>query len=390
MRATAPAFLRIGGATLAQHQLGLALACGCQRIVCVAHEMTPDLTSIKSIAEDVGLQCHIVIDSRKLSGLVAAQDELLVFSEGLFIEPETVIPLLEAPGPVVLVQPVEEALREGFERIDHSRATAGIMKIPGHLVERLQELPSDYNIPSALTRIALQAGVATRLIPEGSRDNSNWRLVREEAEAIALESQWLRNRVGASLKRAPAQFIARFGVVNFGSSLLHAGNASNATNISTLVLLAVAGFLAWFDVEYLAFLMLAAAAVALEAGRLLRAAERRALGQLPPAIPRSDVLGWLLDIAFVTVMIAAITRLFGESVLSWAFPPVLLMLLLVLTDLTTRENPINLVGDRLLLGLILSVAAVVDETEMVVELLSLGLVAAGIAISVRKRPITAL
>ena len=45
---TAPrAFLRVGGATLARHQLGIAVALECQRVICIAREVVPELIALQ-------------------------------------------------------------------------------------------------------------------------------------------------------------------------------------------------------------------------------------------------------------------------------------------------------------------------------------------------------
>src|SRR5690349_6670669 len=103
------AFLRVGGATLARHQLGIALALECQRVICVAREISPELIALQHEAERAGVRLHVVPGARALAGLVTANDELIVFTEGLLAEPQEAIALLET-GHAVLVQPVESGL----------------------------------------------------------------------------------------------------------------------------------------------------------------------------------------------------------------------------------------------------------------------------------------
>ncbi|MFD1959660.1 hypothetical protein ACFSHP_12440 [Novosphingobium panipatense] len=155
----------MAGSSVAQHQLGTVIALGCQRVICMARGMSPELAALQHDAEDAGLQFAVVTAANQLSGLVTAADELVVISEGLFADAAQTVSLLEGHAPVVLVQPVEGALAAGFERIDINRATAGVMRAPGSLVERLHELPIDVDAVSALTRIALQSGTTMREVP---------------------------------------------------------------------------------------------------------------------------------------------------------------------------------------------------------------------------------
>lgn len=379
------AFLRVGGATLARHQLGLALAMDCQRVVCIARGASPELIALQHAAEDAGLQFYISTGSRPLSGLVTANDELVVVSEGLFVDPARAAALFDGVAPAVLVQPVENALAEGFERIDLNRAGAGLLQIPGRLVEQLHELPADCDVPSALMRIALQAGVPMREIPADARTGASWRMIRTDAEAHAVETEWLRNRFGAGEPMSPGRAIARQGVVAFGSSLLHAGNASNALSVAVLVVVAIAGGFAWFGALSAAFLCAALGAVLVEASRLIRSAERQALGQLPPAIPRANVLGWLMDATFGLLILASVTRLFGESLLSWIFPPAMLMMLLALVPRVVAGPATRLMGDRALLGVVLALAAGFGQVEPLVEVLAIALVVLGMALPLRRK-----
>lgn len=378
------AFLRVAGASLAQHQLGLALALDCQRVVCLARGLSPELVALQHSAEDVGLQFAVVTAPRQLAGLVTAADELVVVGEGMFAEPANVVPLFEGRSPVVLVQPVEAALAAGYERIDINRAGAGLMRISGELVERLHELPADCDIASALMRIALQSGVEMREVPAAARGGPDWRLVRTEAEAFALENEWLRARFGEG-PTSPGRTVARFGVVSFGSSLLHAGNASNALSIAVAVMLAIGGGLAWLGIASGGFVLVAMAWTLAEASRLLRSAERHALGQLPPAIPRADVLNWLVDIALGLLILADIGRFAGQPIISWFATPTILMFLLALMPRVVRGTASMLISDRLLLGLLLAVVSAVGQVLPAVQLISIGLIGAGLLFPAQSR-----
>jgi hypothetical protein len=379
------AFLRVAGASLARHQLGLVLALDCQRVICIARGTSPDLIALQHAAEDAGLQFHIVTDVRRLSGLVTEADELFVVSEGLFVDPGQVSQLFEGGSSLVLVLPVESALSQGFERIDLNRAAAGLMRVPGRLIERLHELPSDYDVPSALIRIALQSGIEMREVPPTSRAGAGWRLIRNEAEAFAVETEWLNEQFNEGGRPSPGRSIARFGVMTFGSSLLHAGNASNIMAVAVLAVLAIATSLGWFGLGWIGFVCVTIAALLVETVRLLRLAERQALGQMPPAIPRSDALGWLVDTAIGLLCLTEIPRIPGEALVSWAFPPVMLMMLLslvpgLLTDLTAAWS-----RDRFVLGIILAVAAVFGQVQVTVEVLAVGLLLTGVLLPMRRQ-----
>ena len=141
----ARAHLRVGGVSLARHQLGVVLALGCQRIICIATSLDPELVALQHVAEDGGASFHCISAPMALLGLVSAGDELIALGEGLLAWPDLAIGQLDTAS-VVLVQPIEVGLAAGFERLDINHAAAGAMRIPGRLVERLAELPADCDI----------------------------------------------------------------------------------------------------------------------------------------------------------------------------------------------------------------------------------------------------
>jgi hypothetical protein len=213
------AFLRVGGASLAQHQLGLALALECQRLICIARGPSPELTALQQSVEAAGLRFHVVTGPQQLSALVTATDELVVITEGLFVDPASVAPLLDGTRPLVLALPDDGAVADGFERLDINNAAAGVMRISAALVERLHDLPADCDAVSALTRIALQSGTPMVQVPPEARVGGGWRMVRSDSEALAIETEWLRRRLSVPRSASPADRAARVGVLSFGSSL---------------------------------------------------------------------------------------------------------------------------------------------------------------------------
>ena len=104
------AFLRIGPASLARHQLSLALAMECQRIVCIARQMSPELVALQGEAERAGARFHCINGPRGLAGLVTANDEVVVAADGLLVPLDTALALLDGPHAIV-VQPVEAGVK---------------------------------------------------------------------------------------------------------------------------------------------------------------------------------------------------------------------------------------------------------------------------------------
>jgi hypothetical protein len=381
--ATQPrAFLRVAGVTLARHQLVLARALSCQRIICIVRSALPELLSLQHAAEDAGLQFHKVSGPQQMAALVTATDDVFVFAEGLLVDVSVAAPLLDS-GPGVLVQPVDAALAAGFERLDINNASAGALRIPGRLVDQLHQLAPDCEATSSLTRIALQSGIPIREVPAADRAGNRWAMIRSETEARSFEEQWLRARLGEQRGVSPGEAIVRFAVRTFGPSLLNAGNSSNLMSLVALALLMVAGGLAWFEAFAVSFVVAALAWLMGRGSGLIRAAERDAAGISGPAISRAEVLEWLIDLVLVSLMAAAWRGHVAGTVPASLFAPVLLVLLLHLVRRLFQGRSAALVGDRASLSLVLCLASAMGVLAPVVQVLCLLLVLAGLILAPR-------
>lgn len=215
-----------------------------------------------------------------------------------------------------------------------------------------------------------------RQIPAELRSGRKWKMVRSEAEALAIETEWLRTRLDASRTATVSDRIARMGVLSFGSSLLHAGNASAATGIGVIAALVLALLSAWLDAPPLAFVLAGVAWVLVRATGLLRSAERHSYSVAPPAIPRTDVMGWLVDASLVVVSVTAIDPVVGIDQVALGdriFAPLMLILMLHLVPRLLLDRPAGWICDRGGLAVLLGVAAALDQLGPAVRLLAVGL-----------------
>ena len=58
------AFLRVGGLSVARQQLSIAHALDCERIICLAPAVTPDILALQHLAERRGSQFHVIAGAR--------------------------------------------------------------------------------------------------------------------------------------------------------------------------------------------------------------------------------------------------------------------------------------------------------------------------------------
>ncbi len=350
------AYLRVGGRSLARHQLDLAGALECARIICISRAVEPELIALQHVAEAAGMKFHVISSPQELGGLIAERDEIIVFSEGLLAAPDEATRLLEESQAVV-VQPVETGVSAGFERIDLNHAAAGLMRIPGRLVEQLFELPPDCDVPSALTRIALQAGVAMRSLPANAQTVFIWAMIRSESEAYAAENRWLTRQLEESGASTPGRAVARAGVMTFGSSLLHSGNAGKAAALATIALLIFALGLGWLGAVIAGLMLCALAWISYCATQLLYRIENPKTGEARSSEGRIVMLGWLLDLVLVVLVFWSGQQHDPQPVLYLAFAPVMLLLLVRLVPQIVNGSGAVWVGDRTVLALILAAAA---------------------------------
>lgn len=348
------AFLRIGGLTVARQQLALALELKCERIICIAPRLTAELVELQHLAEAAKAQFHVVANSRALVGLVTTVDEVFALGDGLFASIPEAAALLEE-GQAILVQPVEQGLAAGFERIDLNHAGAAAMRLPGRLVERLAELPSDCDAASSLQRIALQAGVRQKAIPAPGRDGLFWTLVRSEDEAHALEPLWVRQRTRDEGALSPSRGLALVAVRSFGPAMLHAGSGTMALVIAAAVFALLGLGAGWFNLLPLGLGLVAIGWLLRECAVLLSRIESDAT-HLRKGLDSKELYGWLCDGLIVVLAAWGSHMHLGQHFVDRLFPPFMLVALLRILPRLFAPRWTGWFGDRALLALGLGVA----------------------------------
>ncbi len=376
--------LRLGAVTLARHQLGVVLALGCERIVCLAQAFDEHIADLQSVTEAAGAKFHLIAEPRALVGLVTAIDEVVALGDGLLALPRTAVALLEV-GPAVLVQPVDAGMAAGFERLDLNHADAGAMRVPGRLVERLAELPADCDGFSALQRIALQGGVPQRMLPATALAEGRWTLVRSETEAHAAEVHWIRLQTEMSGGDNASLAAAQFAVRRLGPALLHAGSGNRvvaAAAAATAMMALIAGRFHWvvpgFILAGFTWILLCAAV-------LLARVERETLHLPSPRILRGLVFAWGMDGLLAVLMIECGSYLPGQTIADKAFAPVMLLGVCRLVPQRLAGGWSHWLRDRGLLALALAGFGAAGILGPGIELTTVLLLAAGLY-GARSRP----
>lgn len=378
------ASLRVGGHSLARHQLALAMALGCERVICLAppgHD--PDLAILQQVAEDAGVLFYRVPGLHGLLALVAAGDEVIALCDGLLAWPDAAVRLLGA-APVVLAQPVELGLVAGFERLDINHASAGAMRVPGRLMEKLAEWPADVDIFSCLQRIALQAGVPLRSLTDDVAASGHWVLVRSEAEAHAIEPRWIASHAREDGSAGPARWMAGLGVRAFGPALLHAGSSGTVVALAALAASGLALVAGWFGLVCVGLLFCALAWVCFESAALFGRFERRSLLLPRPRMAPTALYGWVMD-GTLLFLLAWQEVAPGEALIHRGFAPVMLLGLMRLVPPLLVGRRAVWLGDRSLLALLLVLSAMLGMLRVAIAAAALGLLITGI-LAVGRQP----
>lgn len=374
---TPRAFLRVGGVTVARQQLTLALALQAERVICLAHGVTPELVELQHCAEDAGASFHVIAHARALLGLITATDEVIALGDGLFASSPLALGLL-GQGAGVLVQPIEQGLAGGFERIDLNHAAAAAMRVPGRLVDRIAELPADCDALSALQRIALQAGVAQRAIPPLGQDAGFWTLIRSENDAHALEPAWIRQRTGGGEQFNPSRGLARAAVHSFGPSLLHAGSGAGSLVIAAVVLALLGLGAGWFGLVPLGLILCGLGWVVREAAVMLARIQSDSPHRGMIGVGRRAAYAWLLDGLLITLLVWNAAPAAAPLSIERVFAPVMLFALVRILPHAIPHRATVWLKDRGLLALGLAGAVIAGVGSQAVYGVALGLAALGV------------
>ncbi len=368
-------YLPIGGRSVLRHQIGFALSLGCKRVVVMAEAISGELVALQHVVEAGQAQFHVVATARALVPLIQPEDDVFVLGDGLLAMPEALFDLLEA-GPALLTLPVEIALPLGFERIDINCAFAAAMRFPGRVAAALVDLPPEWNVQSALLRLAIQARITQRSIPSAMLDDGRWSIVRNEDDAHQVERRWLRlHTTGAGFGNgSPGKAVAIAVVRRFGPALLHAGTRPALVGLAAGLVGLLGGGLGWLGNFATGFALIGLCWLVERVASLLGQVERDSLLATGFALRSVAIFHGLIDIGFVVL---ATWRSELPSV-PWglrAFAPILLICALRLLPVALPNvRWVQWFEDRLVIGSALALASVFLPFDVAVGLAVISLI----------------
>lgn len=369
-------YLTIGGRSVVRHQLGLAIALGCTRIVVVTEALTGEVVALQHATEDAGARFHVITSAHALLPLVNADDDLIVLSDGLLAQPELALAQLETAN-AVLALPVDPGLAAGFERIDLNHAYAGAMHIPGRVITGLAELPPEWNVHAALLRLAVQGRVPLRLLPEAVLGDGRWDIVHSEAEAQTIEPLWLRLHTASAHVRSPGEWVAERIVHLAGPALLHAGTRPWVVALGGVVALLLALGSGWFGWRTPGFVLLSVAWVLARVAALITRIERQSLLETGKQPPTGLWFELIIDAALATLAAWRSQIPAAPGVppgIGWFAPLVLMLLLHFLPRVVPSGRMQWWLQDRMVLSLMLAATSVALPFDFCLRAGVLGLI----------------
>lgn len=370
-------FVDFAGRSIARRQLDLALALGCERIVCMADYLHQPMLALQHHCEASGARFHTISGPRALMGLVKATDELVVMADGLLpLAPDAREVL--AKGNCVLVFPAETGIPAGFERVDLNSAWAGALAMPGRLVERLGELPADCDAVAALLRIALQARVPEVALPDALLSDGRWTVVTSPAQAAAVEPVWLRRHFRIDGGLSPGSHVAGQMLGLFGMALSRRGDGGRLTMVAAFALALLGagiGVALWVPAG---LVLVGLSCLATEVSVALRRLESATSGVEPRAGTAGRIRPWLVDLVLVALVAkGVVTPLTGWASAVFAGAALVGIILLVAMLLPDRWK--GLANDRFTLAIMLAVAGLAGFLLITSQVLALIVLASGIA-----------
>ncbi len=371
------AHLSVAGQTVLERQVRLALALGCERVICLAQGLPRVLLAVQHLVEREGKRFHAIAGARALAGLVTVADEVVAIADGLLLDPALATWHL-AQGRNILALPVKPAIEAGHERIDREHAWAGAFRVPAGDVERLSELPADVDTMSALMRIALQRG---RPVVELSAET-----LADGRIAIIASGEAARNAarriIDAALPpapwSAPAHAAIDRGVRRSAVDVLAHPAIGPIVAAGSAVLVAIGLATAWNGVAAAAFGSLAAVAGLARFGRgLMRVS---GIGRSWWSRHGDRVSGIALDILLLVVVLIVTPRS------AWGRALFLLAMVLGLVRLAALHGPrwlAELAQDRVTLFTVFAIASAFGWLGVTLQLLAVFLLVALILVSRR-------
>ncbi len=376
----ARAALSFMGQTILAKQYDCARVLGAERIICLIAGQEPAVLDLQHRAESEGADFHSISNPLAMVGLVTADDEIVLFSDGIMIERSGILNLLsDRRGILSVTASAGEAA--AIERIDAERFWAGLLVAKGDIVAQLADLPQDSDVASLLLRLALQARTP---IVELDAENVKSGGLLNIADASSLAE---REQLAFSFAiperpwSGPGSALALKLVGAIGPRVLAKGSAIAAGMVGFgCALSIVLASQNWAIAAILALLLAALAGCALDIVSSLQIN----LGQSVRRFLSSNIFRALLDMSIVVSMIWINWE--EGSPTSLSLVPIALLAIRMAEETAKRVYQVKshaFIADRVLLTGALAAATAFDRGLLAFALLALAALAYALTVGAR-------
>lgn len=344
------ATLPFAGVTVIEYQARLLATAGASQLVIVVSRLTPELLGAIARIGRRGMSVDTVRSAGEASARLHPLARVVALADGLITTDATLAPFAAEGGDALLVLDAGSASPD-YERVGGGLAWAGIARLDARRLADVAALPSDYDVQSALLRVAEQGGARHVVLAAGEAGAGHG----IERRSAALE-QRSRAVMMATLATRPGWF-DRWVVRPIAGFVLppligRPGSTVAVTIAAGVAVLIGLGLIAvgYQTVGLFAALVGTVAAAMGERTAWLRE-ESRLASVLAWGIPGATALAALLlgrsidsrglsdsgvIVALVLIAVAALVERATDAVpraIWWATPPACLLLLAVLTML---------------------------------------------------------
>ena len=197
---TLAATLPFGGLTLIEYQARLLVSLGASQIVVVVQRLTPELLGALARIGRRGPPVDAVRTAAEAQAKLHPLARVLMLSDGLVTTASAIGALAAEGGDALLTLDVAQA-PSGLERLGGTVVWAGAARLQLERVAEVAAMPRDYDMQSALVRVAAQARAQHLMLPPGEAAAGHG----VERSAAALDTRG-REVMSATLARRPGWF----------------------------------------------------------------------------------------------------------------------------------------------------------------------------------------
>jgi hypothetical protein len=197
-------FLPLFDGVIVEHQLLWAVQLGAERIIFLSPSMPGALLQYVDQLKDDGVAAEIVRSAADLMQYATATDEVIFIGDGILPRGEFLDILADNDRELIFVVDNAEQYSD-FELIDLNHRWLGVATIQASRLAELADVPDDWDVGSALLRVAVQAGARRESITGTAIANGILAFLQNDDHIADFEQKRLRNP-----ERVEGNFLSRF------------------------------------------------------------------------------------------------------------------------------------------------------------------------------------